>query len=134
MALCGPNGPGPAAQHCWWVEGTTVLRAGNPVRLNYGPSLERLGPGDRVGVTRGGDGTLRLVVNGEEAGPGCPGVPAGVRAVFWLAGAAAALTVTSVRRLGGAGEEGSNTGQLQSGAENWATGGKELTKSKYKIN
>ena len=88
----------------------------------------------RVGVTRGGDGTLRLVVNGEEAGPGCPGVPAGVRAVFWLAGAAAALTVTSVRRLGGAGEEGSNTGQLQSGAENWATGGKELTKSKYKIN
>ena len=72
--------------------------------MNYGPCLERLVVGDRVGVKRTAEGGLRLVINSEDAGLACPGVKADTRAVFSLAGTCVAITVTStqkVRKQGG---------------------------------
>ena len=67
--------------------------------MNYGPCLERLGVGDRVGVRRTAEGCLRLVINGEDAGLACPGVRADTRAVVSLTGSCVAITITSTQKV-----------------------------------
>ena len=69
------------------------------VKMNYGPCLERLVVGDRVGVKRTADGGLRLVINSEDVGLACPGVRADTRAVVSLAGTCVAVTVTSTQKV-----------------------------------
>ena len=70
---------------CWWLEGSTVLRAGQQLKLNYGPSLERLQAGDRVGVKRTAEGAMKILINGEDAGGGEPGGWGGGRVRLLLA-------------------------------------------------
>ena len=42
------------------MEGSTGLRSGRQLKLNYGPSLERLAAGDRVGVKRTAEGAMKI--------------------------------------------------------------------------
>ena len=84
---------------CWWLEGSTVLRAGQQLKLNYGPSLERLQAGDRVGVKRTAEGAMKILINGEDAGVACGGVAAAVRAVVSLAGGVVGVSVTSSHKV-----------------------------------
>ena len=67
--------------------------------MNYGPCLERLVVGDRVGVKRTAEGGLRLVINSEDAGLACPGVSRDTRAVVGLTGSCVAITVTSTQKV-----------------------------------
>ena len=101
----------------WWVDGSRVLRGGQVIRENYGPGMERLSAGDRVGVRRGGDGAMRISVNGEDLGVACLGLPPSVRAVFSLSGQSTGLSVTSSSR-GLASPQESQTSNLQDSLDN----------------
>ena len=101
----------------WWVDGSRVLRGGQVVRENYGPGMERLSAGDRVGVRRGGDGAMRISVNGEDLGVACLGLPPSVRAVFSLSGQSTGLSVTSSSR-GLASPQESQASNLQDSLDN----------------
>lgn len=89
---------------CWWLEGSTVLRAGQQLKLNYGPSLERLQAGDRVGVKRTAEGAMKILINGEDAG------------VVSLAGGVVGVSVSSSHKVTspapGPGQEESHTSHL----------------------
>lgn len=86
------------AGDCWWLDGTRVLKNNQLLKLNYGPSIDRLTIGDRVGIKRSGDGCMRLVVNGEDMGTAACSVPPAPHAVFHLAGQTTQLTVSSAAR------------------------------------
>ena len=68
--------------------------------MNYGPCLERLSVGDRVGVRRTAEGGLRLVINGEDAGLAFPRVRADTRAVVSLTGSCVTITVCDLNTEG----------------------------------
>ena len=87
---------------CWWLEGSTVLRAGQQLKLNYGPSLECLQAGDRVGVKRTAEGAMKILINGEDAG------------VVSLPGGVVGVSVTSSHKVTspGPGQEESHTSHL----------------------
>ena len=67
--------------------------------MNYGPCLERLVVGDRIGVKRTGDDGMRLVINSEDVGQACLGVRPDTRAVISLAGSCLAVSVTSSQKV-----------------------------------
>ncbi|KAM4876255.1 neuralized-like protein 4, partial [Sylvia borin] len=78
----GPPGP-PAlpptlldlpAPPTWAVTGAEVRHNGAAARHNYGVSLERLTVGNRLGVRRGADDSMHLVVDGQDMGPAATGV------------------------------------------------------------
>ncbi|XP_029862622.1 LOW QUALITY PROTEIN: neuralized-like protein 4 [Aquila chrysaetos chrysaetos] len=81
----GPPGP-PAlpatlldlpAPPTWVVAGAEVRRNGTLTRHNYGVSLDRLAVGNRLGVRRGPDDTMHILVDGEDMGPAATGVAKG---------------------------------------------------------
>ena len=41
----------------------------------YSSNIERLGVGDSIGVRHAVDGTLHLVINGEDMGPAVTSIP-----------------------------------------------------------
>ena len=94
---------------CWWLDGSSVFRSGQDLKHNYGPCLERLTLGDRLGVKRTQDGAMKIVINGEDVGVACTGVAAYVRAVFCLAGQVTAISVTSSHKVSSPQEESQST-------------------------
>lgn len=52
----------------WLVVGTQILNNGTLIRDNYGPSLNRLSNGDRIGVKRSTAGNMHIFINGEDLG------------------------------------------------------------------
>ena len=66
---------------CWWLEGSTVLRAGQQLKLNYVQAR------DRVGVKRTAEGAMKILINGEDAG------------VVSLAGGVVGVSVTSSHKV-----------------------------------
>ena len=84
----------------WWLEGSSVLRNGQVIKQNYGPCLERLSVGDKVGVKRTQDGAMKIVINGEDVGAACSGLCAvGIRAVISLSGTIVGVSVTSSHKV-----------------------------------
>ena len=96
-------------QHCCWVDGSSVLKSSQVVKHNYGPCLERLSVGEKVGVKRSLDGAMKIVINGQDVGAACTGVAAGVRAVISLSGDVTAVSVTSSHKLTSPQEESQST-------------------------
>uniref|UniRef100_A0A8V5GTX4 Uncharacterized protein n=1 Tax=Melopsittacus undulatus TaxID=13146 RepID=A0A8V5GTX4_MELUD len=83
VGLAAPPPPPPAlppsllelpSPHAWLVVGAEVWGEGNRTRDNYGVSLERLGVGNRLGVRRGPDDSMHILVDGEDMGPAATGV------------------------------------------------------------
>uniref|UniRef100_A0A8B9PAZ3 NHR domain-containing protein n=1 Tax=Apteryx owenii TaxID=8824 RepID=A0A8B9PAZ3_APTOW len=83
----------------WVVSGCSVLRDGRSLREDFGPDLDALGEGDRVGVQATPGGELRLWVNGRDWGVAAAGLPPRVWAVVDLYGKCTQVTV--VLSLGG---------------------------------
>ena len=96
------------------MEGSTVLRSGRQLKLNYGPSLERLAAGDRVRVKRTAEGAMKILINGDYAGVACSGVAAAARAMVSLAGGMMGVSVTSSHKVTspGPGQEKSQASHL----------------------
>ncbi|KAJ8320441.1 hypothetical protein KUTeg_002028 [Tegillarca granosa] len=59
----------------WVVTGSEVRKNGVVIKENYTPSLERLEPGNRVGVKRNADGTMHIYLNGEDLGIAASNIP-----------------------------------------------------------
>ncbi|GAB0201214.1 neuralized-like protein 4 [Grus japonensis] len=77
----------------WVVSGCSVLRDGRSLREDFGPDLDALGEGDRVGVQTTAGGELRLWVNGRDWGVAAVGLPPRVWAVVDLYGKCTQVTV-----------------------------------------
>ncbi|XP_010572600.1 PREDICTED: neuralized-like protein 4, partial [Haliaeetus leucocephalus] len=77
----------------WVVSGCSVLRDGRSLREDFGPDLDALGEGDRVGVQATPAGELRLWVNGRDWGVAAAGLPPRVWAVVDLYGKCTQVTV-----------------------------------------
>ncbi|XP_027765596.1 neuralized-like protein 4, partial [Empidonax traillii] len=77
----------------WVVSGCSVLRDGRSLREDFGPDLDALGEGDRVGVQATAGGELRLWVNGRDWGVAAAGIPPRVWAVVDLYGKCTQVTV-----------------------------------------
>ncbi|XP_067171107.1 LOW QUALITY PROTEIN: neuralized-like protein 4 [Apteryx mantelli] len=77
----------------WVVSGCSVLRDGRSLREDFGPDLDALGEGDRVGVQATPGGELRLWVNGRDWGVAAAGLPPRVWAVVDLYGKCTQVTV-----------------------------------------
>ena len=98
----------------WWVDGSSVFRCNQVTKLNFGPSLDRLNVGDKVGVKRSADGAMKIVINGEDIGAACVGVTAGTRAVVGLSGSVTSVTVTSCYKVTSPQEESQASQSLHS--------------------
>ncbi|TRZ06417.1 hypothetical protein HGM15179_020690, partial [Zosterops borbonicus] len=79
----------------WVVSGCSVLRDGRSLREDFGPDLDALAEGDRVGVQATAGGELRLWVNGRDWGVAASGLPARVWAVVDLYGKCTQVTVVA---------------------------------------
>ncbi|XP_069739179.1 LOW QUALITY PROTEIN: neuralized-like protein 4, partial [Phaenicophaeus curvirostris] len=79
----------------WIVSGCSVLRDGRSLREDFGPDLDALGEGDRVGVQATAAGELRLWVNGRDFGVAAAGLPPRVWAVVDLYGKCTQVTVVA---------------------------------------
>uniref|UniRef100_A0A8B9N543 NHR domain-containing protein n=1 Tax=Accipiter nisus TaxID=211598 RepID=A0A8B9N543_9AVES len=106
----GPPGP-PAlpatlldlpAPPTWVVAGAEVRRNGTLTRHNYGVSLDRLAVGNRLGVRRGPDDTMHILVDGEDMGPAATGVAKNAFVALDLYGRVTAVSIVSA----GGGEGG----------------------------
>uniref|UniRef100_A0A8D2LDW4 NHR domain-containing protein n=1 Tax=Varanus komodoensis TaxID=61221 RepID=A0A8D2LDW4_VARKO len=87
------------AKVTWLVTGSEVHRNGVLQRQNYGCSLERLGVGSRVGVRRGADDTMHILIDGEDMGPAATGVAKNVYVVLDLYGRVTAVSIVSSTAL-----------------------------------
>ncbi|XP_051631692.1 LOW QUALITY PROTEIN: neuralized-like protein 4, partial [Manacus candei] len=83
----------------WVVSGCSVLRDGRSLREDFGPDLDALGEGDRVGVQATAGGELRLWVNGRDWGVAAAGLPPRVWAVVDLYGKCTQVTVVAPEAL-----------------------------------
>ncbi|XP_077021862.1 neuralized-like protein 4 isoform X3 [Tamandua tetradactyla] len=83
----------------WMVSSCEVRRDGQLQRMNYGRNLERLGVGSRVGVRRGADDTMHILVDGEDMGPAATGIAKNVWAVLDLYGPVRSVSIVSSTRL-----------------------------------
>ncbi|XP_071275212.1 neuralized-like protein 4 isoform X3 [Agelaius tricolor] len=88
----------------WAVTGAEVRHNGHQVRHNYGVSLDRLTVGNRLGVRRGPDDSLHLVVDGQDMGPAATGVAKNAFVALDLYGRVTAVSIVSAG--GGAGGAG----------------------------
>uniref|UniRef100_A0A8V0XDZ8 Neuralized E3 ubiquitin protein ligase 4 n=1 Tax=Gallus gallus TaxID=9031 RepID=A0A8V0XDZ8_CHICK len=77
----------------WVLSGRSVLRDGRSLRDDFGPDLDALSEGDRVGVQATAGGELRLWVNGRDYGAAASGLPPRVWAVVDLYGKCTQVTV-----------------------------------------
>ncbi|KAM6184275.1 LOW QUALITY PROTEIN: neuralized-like protein 4, partial [Sarcoramphus papa] len=99
----GPPGP-PAlpatlldlpAPPTWVVAGAEVRRNGTLTRHNYGVSLDRLAVGNRLGVRRGPDDAMHILVDGEDMGPAATGVAKNAFVALDLYGRVTAVSIVS---------------------------------------
>ncbi|XP_036077915.1 neuralized-like protein 4 isoform X8 [Rousettus aegyptiacus] len=72
-----PSLPELRTKTTWMVSSCEVMRDGQLQRMNYGRNLERLGVGSRVGIRRGTDDTMHIVIDGEDMGPAATGIAKG---------------------------------------------------------
>uniref|UniRef100_UPI00358F8D8A neuralized-like protein 4 isoform X2 n=1 Tax=Myxine glutinosa TaxID=7769 RepID=UPI00358F8D8A len=77
----------------WMVTGNGMMRDGFAINNDFGHNLDRLQTGDRVGVTLFDDGSLHLIVNGEDLGAATLNVPPNVWGVVDLYGQAVQVTL-----------------------------------------
>ncbi|XP_072677451.1 neuralized-like protein 4 isoform X2 [Canis lupus baileyi] len=94
-----PSLPELRTKTTWMVSSCEVRRDGQLQRMNYGRSLERLGVGSRVGIRRGADDTMHILVDGEDMGPAATGIAKNVWAVLDLYGPVRSVSVVSSTRL-----------------------------------
>ncbi|KAM7026312.1 LOW QUALITY PROTEIN: neuralized-like protein 4, partial [Acridotheres tristis] len=96
-----PPAPPPFPPPCWtcrppptWaVSGAEVRHNGAQVRHNYGVSLDRLTVGNRLGVRRGADDSMHLVVDGQDMGPAATGVAKNAFVALDLYGRVTAVSI-----------------------------------------
>ncbi|XP_033763671.1 neuralized-like protein 4 [Pecten maximus] len=79
----------------WIVTSSEVRKSGIVIKENYAPSLERLEVGDKVGVKRCRDGTMHILLNGEDLGVAASNIQKNVFAVIDLFGVVETVSVTS---------------------------------------
>ncbi|XP_066296523.1 neuralized-like protein 4 isoform X1 [Branchiostoma lanceolatum] len=79
----------------WVMSGSSIKRNGLMLKENYAPTLDRLEVGGRVGVKRCTDGTMHIVINGEDMGVAANSVPKDMYAVVDLYGRVEQVTVIS---------------------------------------
>ncbi|XP_053789184.1 neuralized-like protein 4, partial [Vidua chalybeata] len=91
----------------WAVTGAEVRHNGAQVRHNYGVSLDRLTVGNRLGVRRGADDSMHLVVDGQDMGPAATGVAKNAFVALDLYGRITAVSIVSAG--GGAGGGGGDS-------------------------
>ncbi|XP_032178448.1 neuralized-like protein 4 isoform X2 [Mustela erminea] len=94
-----PSLPELRSKTTWMVTSCEVRRDGQLQRMNYGRNLERLGVGSRVGIRRGADDTMHILVDGEDMGPAATGIAKNVWAVLDLYGPVRSVSVVSSTRL-----------------------------------
>ncbi|XP_064438610.1 neuralized-like protein 4 isoform X2 [Mirounga angustirostris] len=94
-----PSLPELRTKTTWMVSSCEVRRDGQLQRMNYGRDLERLGVGSRVGIRRGADDTMHILVDGEDMGPAATGIAKNVWAVLDLYGPVRSVSVVSSTRL-----------------------------------
>uniref|UniRef100_A0A8C4MRW6 Neuralized-like protein 4 n=1 Tax=Equus asinus asinus TaxID=83772 RepID=A0A8C4MRW6_EQUAS len=94
-----PSLPELRTKTTWMVSSCEVRRDGQLQRMNYGRNLERLGVGSRVGVRRGADDTMHILVDGEDMGPAATGIAKNVWAVLDLYGPVRSVSIVSSTRL-----------------------------------
>ncbi|KAM7004274.1 neuralized-like protein 4 [Passerculus sandwichensis] len=90
----------------WAVTGAEVRHNGSQVRHNYGVSLDRLTVGNRLGVRRGPDDSLHLVVDGQDMGPAATGVAKNAFVALDLYGRVTAVSIVSAGGGAGGGGDG----------------------------
>uniref|UniRef100_A0A8C4R7J4 Neuralized E3 ubiquitin protein ligase 4 n=1 Tax=Eptatretus burgeri TaxID=7764 RepID=A0A8C4R7J4_EPTBU len=83
----------------WMVTGNGMMRDGFAINNDFGHNLDRLQTGDRVGVTLFDDGSLHLIVNGEDLGAATLNVPTNVWGVVDLYGQAVQVTLITCDEL-----------------------------------
>ncbi|XP_054431724.1 neuralized-like protein 4 isoform X4 [Pteronotus mesoamericanus] len=94
-----PSLPELRTKTTWMVSSCEVRRDGLLQRMNYGRNLERLGVGSRVGVRRGTDDSMHILVDGEDMGPAATGIAKNVWAVLDLYGPVRSVSIVSSTRL-----------------------------------
>ncbi|XP_041520576.1 neuralized-like protein 4 isoform X1 [Microtus oregoni] len=94
-----PSLPELRTKSTWMVSSCEVRRDGHLQRMNYGRNLERLGVGSRVGIRRGADDTMHVLVDGEDMGPAATGIAKNVWAVLDLYGPVRSVSIVSSTRL-----------------------------------
>ncbi|XP_055261381.1 neuralized-like protein 4 isoform X8 [Moschus berezovskii] len=94
-----PSLPELRTKTTWMVSSCEVRRDGQLQRMNYGRNLERLGVGSRVGIRRGADDTMHILVDGEDMGPAATGIAKSVWAVLDLYGPVRSVSIVSSTRL-----------------------------------
>ncbi|KAB1264951.1 Neuralized-like protein 4 [Camelus dromedarius] len=94
-----PSLPELRTKTTWMVSSCEVRRDGQLQRMNYGRNLERLGVGSRVGIRRGADDTMHILVDGEDMGPAATGIAKNVWAVLDLYGPVRSVSIVSSSRL-----------------------------------
>ncbi|KAF6299225.1 neuralized E3 ubiquitin protein ligase 4 [Rhinolophus ferrumequinum] len=94
-----PSLPELRTKTTWMVSSCEVRRDGQLQRMNYGRNLERLGVGSRVGIRRGADDTMHILVDGEDMGPAATGIAKNVWAVLDLYGPVRSVSIVSSTRL-----------------------------------
>ncbi|XP_008151758.2 neuralized-like protein 4 isoform X1 [Eptesicus fuscus] len=94
-----PSLPELRTKTTWMVSSCEVRRDGLLQRMNYGRNLERLGVGSRVGIRRGADDSMHILVDGEDMGPAATGIAKNVWAVLDLYGPVRSVSIVSSTRL-----------------------------------
>ncbi|XP_012868581.1 PREDICTED: neuralized-like protein 4, partial [Dipodomys ordii] len=94
-----PSLPELRTKTTWMVSSCEVRRDGQLQRMNYGRNLERLGVGSRVGIRRGTDDTMHILVDGEDMGPAASGIAKNVWAVLDLYGPVRSVSIVSSSRI-----------------------------------
>ncbi|KAM5214872.1 neuralized-like protein 4 isoform 3-T3 [Hipposideros larvatus] len=94
-----PSLPELRTKTTWMVSSCEVRRDGQLQRMNYGRNLERLGVGSRVGIRRGTDDTMHILVDGEDMGPAATGIAKNVWAVLDLYGPVRSVSIVSSTKL-----------------------------------
>ncbi|XP_012042103.3 neuralized-like protein 4 isoform X2 [Ovis aries] len=94
-----PSLPELRTKTTWMVSSCEVRRDGQLQRMNYGRNLERLGVGSRVGIRRGADDTMHILVDGEDMGPAATGIAKSVWAVLDLYGPVRSVSIVSSTHL-----------------------------------
>ncbi|XP_023215732.1 neuralized-like protein 4 isoform X1 [Centruroides sculpturatus] len=70
----------------WFYVGTQIKRNGVLIKDNYGPSLERLVIGDRIGIRYGSDNNMHIHLNSEDLGVAATNLPKKLYAILDLYG------------------------------------------------
>ncbi|CAM9951777.1 unnamed protein product [Lampetra planeri] len=91
-------------QQSWLIRGRAVYHNSTKIRDGYGPGLDSLAEGTRVGLLVDALGALHLYVNGVDQGACAAHVPVNTRVAVHLYGCC--LKVTLVTDEGACGEEG----------------------------